>query len=225
MSQLPKDIESVCLGSGCPNSCWYCHEPKEVKFEGSTFTKQKVYLYDMNILSYPEPYRLLTRLGESNRYFELACGIDWRRLDLPTACLLRKYRFGRFDRKGKWSRYIRFAWDGKQTLQYKMLDTKKMLLSAGFKPNQIGVFMLVNGKDCDVDECRRKLNTLNRWGFQVADCCYDGGYPQGEDDYNDNMRFNQKRFWKYSDIKQFKKECRKHNQKVVRDGIDPELKP
>ena len=231
MLKLPEDIESVCLGSGCPNNCWYCHEPKEIKFnEIPDFKKDKVYLYDMNILAYEDlgvnTYELISRLGKTKKYFELSSGVDWRMMDLPIACLLRKYRFGRFNKKnGKWSRYIRFAWDGKQILQYEMVRTKRLFLDAGFKERQIGIFMLVNGKDCDIEECRRKLNTINRWGCQVDDCCYDGGYPTSKEEFNDTKgRFEDKRYWEYEDIVRFRAECRKHNQKVVRDGIDPELK-
>lgn len=227
MIKLPEDIESTCLGSGCPNNCWYCHEPKEIIYKGiPKFKKDKVYLYDMNIFAYPYPYKIIVELGETKKYFELACGIDFRRLDLPMACLLRKYRFGRFKKRtGKWERYIRFAWDFKQNLQYKMIDTKKLLLNAGFKPNQIGVFMLVNGKDCDIEECRGKLRTLLRWGCQVDDCCYDGGYPESEEEWNDPKgRFEGKRYWEFDDIVRFRSECRKHDQIVTRDGIDPEVK-
>ena len=135
MLKLPEDIESTCLGSGCPNDCWYCHEPKEVKFNGiPNFKKDKIQLYDMNILAYEDrginTFDILDELGKTKKYFELSSGVDWRRMNLPIACLLRKYRFGRFSKKnGKWSRYIRFAWDGKQKLQYQMLDTLNLFLS------------------------------------------------------------------------------------------------
>jgi hypothetical protein len=227
MLELPEDIESTCLGSGCPNDCWYCYETKEVIYNGiPEFIKDKIYLYDMNIFAYPDPYKILVELGETKKYFELSSGIDWRRLDLPKACLLRKYRFGRFNKKNsKWQRYIRFAWDFQDKLQFKMLDCYKTLLTAGFKPNQIGVFMLVNGKDCDLQMCIRKLDTLKYWGVQVDDCCYDGGYPESEKEFYDpNGRFEGKRYWSYDEIKNFRKICRKHNQKVTRLGIDPELK-
>ena len=226
MLKLPEDIESNCLGSGCPNNCWFCKEPIEVIYKGiPKFEKDKIYLYDMNILAYPDPYKILTELGETKKYIELSSGIDFRRLDLPIACLLRKYRFGRFNKKtSKWSRYIRIAWDGKQILQYEILDALKLLLASGFKANQIGIFMLVNGRDCNIEECRRKLDTIKYWGCQVDDCCFDGGYPESKIDYISNPRFNFAHIWQYDDIKAFRKECRKHNQKVTRFGIDPELR-
>lgn len=222
MKELPDEIESTCLGSGCPNGCWYCHEPKEVIYKGvPEFKKEKVYLYDMNILAYPDPYRIIDTLGKSKRYFELSSGIDFRRLDLPMACLLRKYRFGRFNKTtGKWSRYIRFAWDFGQELQYKMLDTFDLFLDAGFKPNQIGVFMLVNGKDVDPEHFLRKLDTLKFWGCQVDDCCFDGGYPKDEEDYLRNYTH----YWSYNDIVRIRAISRKHDQKVTRKGMDPEIK-
>ena len=111
MLELPEDIERSHLGTGCPNNCWYCYEKPEIIYKGiPEFTKDKVYLWDQNILAYPDSYKILDNLGKTKKYFELSSGVDWRRMDLPMACLLRKYRFGRFSKKtGKWSRYIRFA--------------------------------------------------------------------------------------------------------------------
>ena len=54
MRKLPEDIESTCLGSGCPNNCWYCKEPKEVIYKGiPEFTKDKIYLYDAILWAVP----------------------------------------------------------------------------------------------------------------------------------------------------------------------------
>lgn len=54
--------------------------------------------------------------------------------------------------------------------------------------------------------------------------CYDGGYPDSKDDFLYNKRFDGKRFWKYEDIVSFRALCRKHDQKVLRKGTDPEYK-
>lgn len=221
---IPEDIECVMLGSGCPNHCEYCYEQTEPIFKGiPIFTKSKIKINDMNILSYPESNSILVSLGQSGLYFELVCGVDFRRLNLFNATILHQYRFGRFNRYGKWSRYIRFAWDYGMNMQYTMRKTKNILLEAEFKPNQIGVFILLNWK-IPYEECLAKLDTLHYWRVQVDDCCYDGGYPKNETDFNTNPRFEGKRFWTYQQIKSFRRVCRKHNQKVRRDGMDVEWK-
>ena len=69
-----------------------------------------------------------------------------------------------------------------------------------------------------------KLDTIKYWLCQVDDCCYDGGYPLSNEDYLNNPRFENKRFWNYEEIKYFRKICRTHNQKVRRKGINVEWK-
>ena len=59
MLKLPNDVESNCLGSGCPNNCWYCHEPKEVIYNGIP-----------ELLGQPDPKQLLsTSFGSFNIFF------------------------------------------------------------------------------------------------------------------------------------------------------------
>lgn len=219
---IPEDIECVSLGSGCPNNCEYCKEPAEVIFKGiPKFTKNKIKLTDMNILayeSYPN-YKLLQELGNTHAYFELVCGIDYRILNPKIATILRNYRFGRFNKYGKWSRYIRFAWDYGLDQQYEIKDAYSMLINAGFKPRQIGIFILVNWKISYAD-CCRKLDSFKIWGCHVIDCCYDGGYPNNELDYLQKGNY----FWRYSEIVWFRAKCRKPNQMINFGGIDPELK-
>ena len=74
----------------------------------------------------------------------------------------------------------------------------------------LSVFILVNWKTPYAD-CLKKLDLLKVWNVKVNDCCWDGGYKIAKPHY-----------WELSQIKEFRRKCRKHNQ-LVRFKIDPEL--
>lgn len=75
----------------------------------------------------------------------------------------------------------------------------------------LSVFVLVNWK-IPFRDCVKKLDLFKVWNVKCTDCCYDGGYPKSEIDFNNNKRFNDKRFWDYYQIKRFRAMSRKHNQ-------------
>jgi len=138
---------------------------------------------------------------------------------------LYKYRFGRFryekifdefdcliEQKTKWSRHIRFAWDLFLRDQYAIKDTINKLTKAGFKPNEIMVFIICNWKIPFEINCK-KLDLLKVWGVQVSDCWYD------------NQKFPDviPLHWTSKQCKTFRKMCRRHNQ-IVTFRIDPEVR-
>ena len=167
----------------------------------------------MNFLANPNFEENIVNLMEArNKNYELICGVDYRRLTQEIFNELYNSRFIK----------IRWAWDYMFSQQKIHQKVWKMFKKAGYKSEELSVFILSNYK-IPYEECCKKLDLLKVWNVKVNDCCYDGGYPKSEIDFNRNKRFNEKRFWKYHDIKEFRKKCRKHNQ-IVRFKIDPEVK-
>lgn len=200
-------MQQIQLTRGCPNNCAYCYEPKEMEyFHLPVIKDNEVQILDMNFLANPKVKDHIKWLGEqriNNKVvrYELICGIDYRLMDQETADLLFKNRFIK----------VRWAWDYQFGLQYQMRDVFKMFVKAGYKPNSLSVFILVNWKIPYVD-CVKKLDLLKVWNVKVNDCCWDGGY-----------KLAKPVFWKPEHIKNFRAMCRKHNQ-LVNFKIDPEHK-
>lgn len=197
------------LTEGCPNNCQYCYEPKEIKvFSIPEIVKNDVKIMDMNLLCKPQALNIISILGTkrvNNKvvYYSLICGIDWRFLTQELADALKQSRFKK----------IRFAWDYEITDQYKMSSAVKMLRKAGFKgKNDIMIFMVCNWK-ISYETNLKKLDLLKVWNCQVSDCWYDN-------QVSPNIKPIE---WTETQIKDFRKKCRKHNQ-LVTFGIDPEIK-
>ena len=195
-------MKRIQFTSGCQNSCHYCHEPKAMKYYDPEIPKEgEVQILDMNFLANPKHEENIVNCMESNcKSFELICGVDYRLLTQEVCNLLHNARFVK----------IRWAWDYNLTQQKTHSKVWKMFKKAGYKPEELSVFMLVNWKIPYV-ECCKKLDLLKVWNVKVNDCCWDGGYKLAKPVY-----------WKPEHIKKFRKMCRKHNQ-LVRFKIDPEL--
>ncbi len=208
-------MQQIKFTEGCPNNCEYCYEPKELKiYDPKIPTGEKlIQISDMNFLANPKHEEIMEELmGTQNRSYELICGVDYRLLNQDLCNFLHNARFIK----------MRWAWDynfGQQRIHRRVL---KMFLKAGYKPKELSVFILVNWKT-DYETCCKKLDLLKVWNVKVNDCCFDGGYPKSEIDFNKDKRFNNKRFWNYSKIKKFRDKCRTHNQMVL-FKIDPEFK-
>ena len=89
------------------------------------------------------------------------------------------------------------------------------LRSAGYKSNEITVFMICNHKRITYEQNCKKLDLCKVWGVKVADCYYDNQIkifksfiPIG---------------WTIDEAKDFRRKVRKHNQ-LVNFKIDPEVK-
>lgn len=196
-----KKVQRFETSRGCPNYCEYCYEPTKLEvFELPEVTEKRVQILDMNFLWQPNVIDRIKSLRKRGTHYELVCGIDYRLLTHEIATELKKSMFIP----------IRFAWDGGYNDQYKIRDTLKMLLNAGYNKRDISVFMLVNHK-ISYDECCNKLDLLKVWGVKVADCCFDGGYKN-------TTVFK----WPKHYIKPFRAKCRKHNQ-LINFQIDPEV--
>jgi hypothetical protein len=162
-----------------------------------------VQILDMSLLSNPKHEEIIGDLMEArNKAYELICGVDYRRLNQGLCNLLHNARFIK----------MRWAWDYSfASGQKKHRKVLQMFLKAGYKPEELSVFILVNWKIPYVD-CVKKLDLLKVWNVKVNDCCWDGGYKKAKATY-----------WTPEQMKRFRKMCRKHNQMVL-FKIDPELR-
>lgn len=193
-------MNQIKFTDGCPNQCEYCYEPKEMKYYHPNVPYSDfIQILDMNFLANPNAKLILRQLPK--RKYEFVCGVDYRRLDQEICDLMRQKGFIK----------VRWAWDYTFSQQKIHQKVWKMFLKAGYKSEELSVFMIVNWKIPYV-ECCKKLDILKVWNVKVNDCCWDGGYKKAKPVC-----------WTPEQIKRFRKMCRKHNQLVL-FKIDPELK-
>ncbi|KYK22354.1 hypothetical protein AYK24_08400 [Thermoplasmatales archaeon SG8-52-4] len=213
------DLQKIRITQGCPNNCPYCYEPTNFEYYIDVIDeieKNKVIISDMNLLSKPKAKMILKKLIDkriNNKvvYYELECGIDFRFLDPETSVLLYKGRFGNFKKSGKWRKNIKMAWDWGYKDKTRILDAINHLKKAGFKSDEISIFMLCNWK-IPYKECIEKLDLLKVLGVLVNDCWFDNQSPPKIIP----------EYWTYKQIKSFRNKCRKHNQLILFRGYDPE---
>ncbi|TES91741.1 MAG: hypothetical protein E3J87_07160 [Candidatus Cloacimonadota bacterium] len=195
------------ITEGCPHDCPYCHEPTEIKvFRIPDIVRNDVKIMDMNLLCKKEALEIIRELGSKRVggkvvYYELICGIDYRFLTQEIADALKQNRFKR----------IRLAWDYFYKNQRKIKKAIDKLLKAGYKPNDLMVFMICNWR-IPYQENLKKLDLCKVWNVKVCDCYFDG-------QVSPNII---PMFWTSKEIKDFRKKARKHNQ-LVNFKIDPEV--
>ena len=198
------------LSEGCPHKHPYCAESfenQEIKmFEIPEIIKNKVRILDMNLLCHPEALEIIRELGRRREngkviYYELTCGIDWRFLTQELSSALKQSRFKK----------IRMAWDFGLEDQYKIKDSIKLLLNAGYSEKELTLFMICNWKT-SYEENLIKMDLCKVWNVKIADCWFDNQLSPNIKPIH----------WIEDQIKDFRKKCRKHNQ-LVNFRIDPEL--
>jgi hypothetical protein len=221
-NKIKGDKQAIRLTEGCIWGCPNCHEPSELKvFEIPKIERNYVLIFDMNLLCKPEASEIIRdlafkRVNGKPVFYELVCGVDYRFLTESLASMLFYARFGYvgFDAKiHKNNRTIRLAWDGKYSEQRKIKNAIEMLTGAGYKSEDIMVFMQCNYSLCSFEECLLKLDLCKVWNVRVCDCYFDG-------QIGDRIR---PVYWGEQEIKSFRAKCRKHNQ-LVNFGVDPECK-
>ena len=206
-NKIKGNIQRIELHRGCPWSKIhdYCYEPFEHEdFPIPELKRNKVQILDMNFLARKDARNIIKELGAKlvNRkvvYYELVCGIHFEYITKELADILKASRFIR----------PRIAWDGYLKDQKKIKNAIKILIAAGYKRNEIMLFMIVNWRISYL-ECLRKLDLMKVWGVKVCDCCYDGGYKHAIPEY-----------WTLKEMNDIRLKCRKHNQLVL-FGIDPQ---
>ena len=200
------------ISEGCPNNCGFCYETRicgrePIYFPIPEILRNKVKIMDMNLIYKPKALEIIKELGQKRVdkkviYYELICGIDWRFLTKELAVALKENRF----------KNIRLAWDGRITQQYKIKDAISLLVSAGYKPKELSVFMVCNWQ-VPYEERLRQMDLCKVWRVKINDCWYDNQLSPNIVPI----------YWTEDQIKDFRRKCRKHNQ-IVLFGIDPEVK-
>ncbi len=186
----------------------YCGEPREIKWFGvPEIIRNNVKIMDMNLLCKKEALQTIRELGSKKVngkvvYYECLCGLDYRFLTQEVASALKVSRFIN----------IRLAWDGNYSDQFKIKSALDSLLKVGYKPNDIGFFMLSNWK-ISYEECLEKMDLCKVWNTQIFDCYYDGQLSPKIIPI----------FWTGQEVEEFRSKVRKHNQ-LVNFKIDPEVK-
>ena len=195
------------ITEGCPHNCPFCYEPTEIKvFEIPKIVRNKVKIMDMNLLCKIEAMDLLCELGKQRVngkvvHYELICGIDHRFLTQAIAYALKENRF----------RKIRLAWDWSYRDQYEIKKAIGKLLKAGYKPNDLMIFMICNWRISYYENCR-KLDLCKVWNVKACDCYFDGQVSPNIIPI----------YWMADEIHDFRKKVRKHNQ-LVNFRFDPQI--
>jgi hypothetical protein len=219
-SKIKGNKQAIRITEGCVWNCPNCHEPTEIKIFGiPKIERNEVLIFDMNLLCKPEALEIINLLGTTRvngkpvRY-ELVCGADYRFMTQQMANYLYGCRFGYvgFDSKIHKNRIIRLAWDGSYSDQKKIKKAIDMLVKAGYKRNEIMLFMQANHSRSTFQECCLKLDLCKVWGVKVCDCYFDGQIGEHIIPI----------FWSGPEIKSFRHKVRKHNM-LVNFGIDPEV--
>jgi hypothetical protein len=135
-------------------------------------------------------------------YYELICGVDFRFMTQEIANALKESRF----------RNIRIAWDWLFKDQIKIKDTIKMLTKAGYRSDNLTIFMICNWKIPYIENIR-KMELCKVWNVKIADCWFDNQLSPNIIPIH----------WTDDQIRDFRKRVRKHNQ-LVNFRIDPEEK-
>ena len=200
------------ITEGCPNNCEYCRETKEngakpKYFEVPNIVRNSVKIMDMNLMYKADCIEILDKLGSQRVnskiiHYELVCGIDYRFMNQEKANALKRNRF----------KHIRLAWDHSIKEQKKIKECIKQLVTAGYRSEDIMVFMICNWRIPYEDNCM-KLRLCLRWNVKAADCWFDNQLPPNVKPIH----------WSHKQIKQFRKDVRVHNQ-LINFGIYPELK-
>ena len=204
------------ITEGCPNNCPYCYKPTEYKvFDVPEIVRNDVKIMDMNLLCKRRlALAIIEDLGSKIVngkvvYYELICGIDYRFLTSRLAEALKKNRF----------KNIRLAWDWGYKDQKLIKNAIDMLLNAGYKDEEIMVFIICNWK-ISYEDNLRKMDLCKVWNFQIADCWFDNQvFPKRKEDPPIKPIH-----WKFEECIDFRSKVRKHNQ-LINFRIDPELKP
>lgn len=207
------EYQVIRISEGCPNNCSYCRESiecgtKPVYFEIPEITKNNVKILDMNLIYKPKVLDIIKHLGQQKVnskvvYYELVCGIDYRYLTQQISDELKKSRFIN----------IRIAWDYGFSKQKDIKKALDMLKKSGYAPKDIMVFVLCNWK-IPYKECCLKLESLKIWNVQVDDCYFDNQISPNIKPIH----------WDIEQIKNFRKNSRRHNQLINHAGIDVEYR-
>ncbi|MBR9691963.1 Fe-S oxidoreductase [Candidatus Woesearchaeota archaeon] len=222
---------------GCTNKCPFCgiwkleqKNFKNIKQIKKEICSNHIIFYDNNMLVNPYIEEILemlaiTKYKERVIHCECQSGFDGRVL-MQKPYLAKMLKKSRFEN-------IRVAWDFPYNEDsVRMVESWIMLLeNAGYKRNEIFVFMIYNWK-YDYTQLERKRAKCFELGVQIADCRY-RPLNQTFDKYNPRTKKQTSKDyyihpnWTDASIRQFRRNVRKHNicirYKISWDRYDPTL--
>lgn len=212
---------------GCIRRCSFCGtwkiEPKrydkpveQLVNEIKTVGKRKVVFFDNNFFAHGEIKELLGEIAKIRikgvpLIYESQSGFDGRILQKKPylANLLKKANF----------QNVRIAWDNSVRGYRSIKKQIDILISAGYRPQDIAIFMIYN-YESSYEELLKKLTKCREWGVQINDCryrplnvVYDNYNPskhrkgQTSKDYY----IHKKGGWTDSKIRSFRRQIRQHN--------------
>jgi len=211
------DYQVLHASRGCLRRCEFCgvrllepeFAPKStIKAE---VKRRKLVFYDNNFLANPHIETILNELAAIRIQgraviCESQSGFDARLITPRIAEMLKRAHFI----------YPRVAWDGGMAQKRIAQRAIKALLSAGYRPRDISVYMLYN-HSLGFDILKRKVRACKAWGVQVADCRFrplnsasDGYTPlskngQTREDYYIHPR------WTDAQVRAFRRLVRRQN--------------
>lgn len=216
----PLDYQIIHTSRGCPRKCPFCGTWKiEPEFTPKRSIKNeikfgKIVIYDNNLLANPYIENILNELIELKKkrkikWVESQSGFDG--LILPEKPDLAKMI------KEAGFRYPRIAWDWEYK-QHKLIKKQiDILVEAGYKSNEIFVFMLYNW-DIPFEEMEKKRIKCLEWRVQIADCryrpldqLYDNYDPRIIGQTSKDYYIHEKAGWTDALVKQFRKNVRRQN--------------
>jgi hypothetical protein len=213
------DYQIIHASRGCFRHCNFCGTWKiepEVTYK-KTILKEirsnKLIFYDNNLLANPNIKLILKEIENSKIndrvvFCESQSGLDGRILekDPELAISLKKARFLK----------PRIAWDGSIKLKEKIKNQVEILKNAGYRNQDIYVFMLYNHNSLDYKEMCEKLEECRKWGVQVVDCRY-RPLNATEDNYKPRAKSQTSKEyfiasnWTDNQIRSFRKAVRRQN--------------
>ena len=210
------DYQIIHASRGCFRKCIFCGtwqiEPKITykKTIKGEIKSPKIVFYDNNLIANPYIKDILNeiaefRMGQRVIHCESQSGLDGSLLNQEIANLIKKTRF----------KNPRISWDGGIYQKDKIREQIEYLLSAGYKSEEIYIFMLYNWR-ISYAEMREKLEQCRKWIIQVIDCRY-RPLDITEDNYNPYiLRQTDEEYyihpiWTDQQVRKFRKAVRRQN--------------
>lgn len=193
------------ISDGCPTNCPFCYCPTDLKYYGiPEITRKEVHILDFNLLAQPNIKDILKELVDLKVNLYAKGGFDKHYVTKEIAELIKKANF----------KEIILAWNWSYEKEFLPLyDAIQLFLKNGYKRKQIAVYIVCNWK-MSYEECIKKLDVLKIWNVKCFDCYYD----------NQTFPNVQPVYWTYKDLKSFRVKCRTHNQLILFNGYDPEIR-
>jgi hypothetical protein len=216
------DYQIIHTSRGCFRKCNFCGTWKiepEISYKDSIVNeikKNKLVLYDNNLLANPNIDNILLelseyKLGKKSIFSESQSGLDGRIL-INRPELAKKMKKARFQNP-------RIAWDGKVEESNTIKKQIDILKDAGYKANKkdadIYLFMLYN-HNISYEEMCEKLEYCRKWGVLTIDCRF-RPLDSLEDNYKPRVKFQENNEyyihneWSDYKIRDFRKKVRRQN--------------